>query len=68
LIGEPGGGHDYDTLVRRARLIHGDVDYLVASLDDLIAMKSAAARPKDIGQVELLRIAAEELRSAGQGS
>jgi hypothetical protein len=68
LIGEPGGGQNYDTLVRRARLIHGDVDYLVASLDDLIAMKSDAARPKDIGQVELLRIAAEELRSAGQGS
>jgi hypothetical protein len=62
LIGEPGGGHDYNTLAPRARLIHGDENYLVASIEDLIAMKSDAGRPKDTGQVELLRIAAEELR------
>jgi hypothetical protein len=42
--------------------LRGDEEYLIASIDDLITMKTAAGRPKDVGQVELLRIAAEEVR------
>jgi hypothetical protein len=60
LVAEPGAGADYDTLASRARRFEGEESYLVASIEDLIAMKSAAGRPKDIGQVEMLRIAAEE--------
>lgn len=61
LLGEPGRGLDYASLARRARLIRGTQTYLVASIEDLITMKSAAGRPKDIGQVDLLRATAEEV-------
>lgn len=61
LLGEPGGGLDYAALSPRARLIRGEQTYLVASIEDLITMKTAAGRPKDVGQVELLRATAEEL-------
>lgn len=60
LLGEPGGGLGYATLAPRARVIRGEQTYAVASIEDLITMKTAAGRPKDIGQVELLRAAAEE--------
>jgi len=56
-------GMDYAYLVARARTIRGErSDYLVASLDDLVAMKRAAARPKDVAHIELLQIARDELR------
>jgi hypothetical protein len=61
LIAEPGGGLEYGPLATHARRFHGEEEYLVASLEDLITMKSAAGRPKDVGQVELLRTVAEEL-------
>jgi len=61
LLGEPGAGLDHASLASRARVIRGQETYLVASLEDLIAMKSAAGRPKDAGQVELLRATADEL-------
>jgi hypothetical protein len=60
LLGEPGEGLDYAALRRRARRIEGHETYLVAAVEDLIAMKQAAGRPKDAGQVELLRMVAEE--------
>lgn len=60
LLGEPGGNLSYERLEPRARLIHGARTYRVASLPDLMAMKSAVGRPKDIGHVELLRRTAEE--------
>jgi hypothetical protein len=61
LLGEPGGGLDYAKLAPRARLIQGEQTYKVASIEDLISMKTAAGRARDIGQVELLRLTAEEL-------
>jgi hypothetical protein len=64
LLAEPGAGLDYSSLVRRARRIEGAETYMVASVEDLIAMKVAAARPKDAGQVDLLRMVAEERRDA----
>lgn len=61
LMGEPAPGLLYAELISRARWIDGKERYPVASIDDLMAMKSYAGRPKDVGQVELLRAAAEEL-------
>lgn len=61
LLGEPAPGTDYVFLARRARTIHGEQTYQVASIDDLIAMKRAAGRTKDLAQIELLRATAEEL-------
>lgn len=55
LLGEPAPGMTYRELIRRARWIDGEIRYPVASVGDLITMKSYAGRPKDIGQVELLR-------------
>lgn len=46
---EPSGAPRYEVLRRRAeRLDLGGFAVLVASLDDLIAMKAAAGRPKDL--------------------
>lgn len=65
LLGEPGAGLDFHGLVPRARRFQGREEYLVASIADLIAMKSAAGRPKDVGHVELLRMVAEAGSSPG---
>lgn len=44
LLGEPAPGLDYDAMSSRARTIRGAQTYLVATIDDLIAMKRAAGR------------------------
>ena len=60
-LGEPAPGLGYDTLAERGRTIRGSSEtYVVASFDDLIEMKRAAGRPKDLAQIELLRAAREE--------
>jgi hypothetical protein len=55
LLGEPAPGLRYETLAPRARTIEGRATYRVASIADLIAMKRFAGRPRDEGQIELLR-------------
>ena len=53
--GDPGGGLDYESLRRNADTL--DIDglrVLVASLDDLIRMKRAVGRNKDLIEVENL--------------
>ncbi|HLA93137.1 MAG TPA: hypothetical protein VJO36_06360 [Actinomycetota bacterium] len=54
-LGTPSGVSGFEQLAARA--VPFDVDgltVLVASLDDLIAMKRAAGRPKDLIEVEVL--------------
>jgi predicted nucleotidyltransferase len=56
LLVHPDGAPPYDRLRRNAeRKRLGDFSVLVASLDDLIAMKRAAGRPKDLVAVEELQ-------------
>lgn len=55
LLAQPDGAPDYERLRERAtREVIGGVDVQVASLEDLIAMKKAAGRPKDLVAVEEL--------------
>jgi hypothetical protein len=55
LLAQPDGAPVYETLRDRAvRQRIAGVDVRVASLDDLIAMKKAAGRPKDLVAVEEL--------------
>jgi hypothetical protein len=62
LLASPDPGLDYDVLHRSAVLapVFG-VDVEVASLDDLIAMKRAAGRPKDRVELEILGALREEI-------
>lgn len=62
VLGTPGGTAGYDDLARTA--IETDLDGLlvfVTSLDDLIRMKKAAGRPKDLIEVEVLGALREEI-------
>jgi hypothetical protein len=61
LLGEPAPGLGYTSVAERARTIRGEQTYLVASIADLIVMKRAAGRPKDLAQLDLLLATAEEL-------
>jgi predicted nucleotidyltransferase len=55
VLGRPTGAPAYETLRRRAnRYDIGGLSVLVAAIDDLIAMKQAAGRGKDIDDVETL--------------
>jgi Nucleotidyltransferase of unknown function (DUF6036) len=55
LLAQPDGSPGYERLRERAlRVELAGVTVLVASLDDLIAMKTAAGRPKDLVAVEEL--------------
>jgi hypothetical protein len=55
LLAQPDGAPVYEQLRSRAiRQSVAGVDVLVASLEDLIAMKKAAGRPKDLVAVEEL--------------
>jgi hypothetical protein len=60
---EPAPGLTYEMLLKSARTIRASQTYQVAGFEDLLAMKRAANRPKDIGQIELLRAAIEEARA-----
>jgi hypothetical protein len=54
-LGDPGGGFDYELLKRNADKVNvAGLKVIVASLDDLIAMKRAAGRNKDRIEVENL--------------
>lgn len=58
----PAGSGGYDALARTAtKMDVGGVTVLVASLEDLIQMKRAAGRPKDLIEVEVLAAVREEI-------
>jgi predicted nucleotidyltransferase len=59
LLARPAGAPNYNVLRQRAtRVDLGSFNILISSLDDLIAMKRAAGRAKDLADVEEL----EEIR------
>jgi len=61
-LGTPAGSGGYEALARTAtKMDVGGVTVLVASLEDLIQMKRAAGRPKDLIEVEVLAAVREEI-------
>jgi hypothetical protein len=69
LVMRPSGAHSYEVLRRRAeRMDTGDVAVLVASLEDLIRMKTSSDRPKDRDDVERLQSLASLRRRIAQRS
>jgi hypothetical protein len=62
LMGTPAGTDGYADLARTAtRIDLGGVAVLVAAVDDLIRMKRAAGRPKDLIEVEVLGALRDEI-------
>jgi hypothetical protein len=60
-LGTPAGSGGYEALARTAtKMDVGGVTVLVTSLEDLIQMKRAAGRPKDLIEVEVLAAVREE--------
>jgi hypothetical protein len=62
LLGSPAGTDGFPDLARGASPTNlGGLDVMVASVDDLIRMKRAAGRPKDLIEVEVLGALRDEL-------
>jgi predicted nucleotidyltransferase len=62
ILAVPAGVAGFDELASRAVTVDlGDFEVQVASLDDLIRMKRAAGRPKDLIEVEILVALRDEL-------
>ena len=61
-LGTPSGTKGYADLLANAREVEIEpgLNALVCSLDDLIRMKRAAARPKDLVAIEILKTVKEE--------
>lgn len=61
-LGTPSGTAGYAELFRNATelVVDGDLHVMVASIDDLLRMKRAAGRPKDLLAVEILSALKEE--------
>jgi predicted nucleotidyltransferase len=63
LLAEPEGSPSYAVLRRNASRVNLDgITVLVASIDDLIAMKRAVSRPQDLVDLESLEIARRRVR------
>lgn len=62
IMGTPGGSTGYEDLAAEA--VETELDglrVLIASLDDLMAMKRAAGRPKDLAALEILGALRDEI-------
>lgn len=67
LLAAPAGTNGYDDLAQTAEATHLDgLTVLVASIDDLIRMKRAAGRPKDLIELEVLGALRDELDARGR--
>jgi hypothetical protein len=66
LVFVPAGTRGYDDLRRNAIELDLGVPVLVASLRDLIRMKEASNRPKDVAQLPALRATLERVRERRQ--
>ncbi len=67
ILAVPAGVDGYTQLARSAVSVDlGDVVVKVCALDDLIAMKRAAARPKDLIEVEVLSALRDEISDTAQ--
>lgn len=61
VMATPAGGLDFASLRRNAQTLRvEDLELMVADLPDLIRMKRAAGRPKDLIEVEVLAALLEE--------
>lgn len=69
-LGTPSGTAGYGELARNASefIVDGNLHVLVASIDDLLRMKRAAGRPKDLLAVEILTALKEERERSGSGT
>jgi len=67
ILGIPAGSGGFEQLARAAEAmeIARGVSVTVASIEDLIKMKRAAGRPKDLIEVEVLSAVRDELESEG---
>ena len=66
ILGTPSGTDGFDDLAKTAVRVELDgVTVLIASIDDLIRMKRAAGRPKDLLAIEELGALREELAPYG---
>ncbi|HJP89222.1 MAG TPA: hypothetical protein VJ850_09335 [Candidatus Limnocylindrales bacterium] len=66
VLATPSGTRGFDDLVRSAMPYDfGGRNVLVANIDDLIRMKRAAGRPKDLIEIELLGALREEVAEYG---
>ena len=64
ILGTPAGVDGFDELAGRAEPFDIDgINVLVASIDDLIRMKRAAGRAKDLIEVEVLAAVRDEIES-----
>jgi hypothetical protein len=62
ILGTPAGVEGFDALVREAKVFRFDgLTVPVASIEDLISMKRAAGRPKDLIEVEVLGALRDEI-------
>jgi len=67
ILGTPKGVEKYEEMERVSREMDlGGFSVRVASMDDLIAMKRAAGRPKDLIELEILGALREELEERGE--
>lgn len=66
VLGTPAGTSGYnDLLIDAQRIKIDNLEVLVSSIDDLIRMKRAAGRPKDLIEVEVLAALREEIDARG---
>ena len=68
ILGVPSGSGGYEMLARNAVTMDlGDVTVRVAALDDLISMKRAAGRPRDLVHLEILEALRDEIDASATG-